>query len=350
MGLSVRILLRLVLAACWLAPSRPMARQDVLNWRVKVRPQLVLPNVSAAVARALLEPSSCVAEGGVTLSVTNSHHAWLRPEQFALLEGQTCFMRRMVSVCYGVVDRFGLCVNSSHKVPPSDFRRSNYAALIWAKWRIMADALTVARVAMWLDADVLLLRNPWVALDLLDPRKVGAFDFRHQSEDPCAATQIEELQAKCANVNGGQLVMSNYRLAAQIYAARPRNLTNFHRLDQDFVENILRNRTNGFRSCALPAHFASYCWSLPKRVLRKGRDNSIPLPKRVAYVPLCQRVTHHFNCVTDSMKKKKVMRSMVASWRAECGNSSSEVSPSASRLTSSLEDVSRSTTVTAVGA
>ena len=31
------------------------------------------------------------------------------------------------------------------KVAPADFRRSNYANLIWAKWRILADALTAVR-------------------------------------------------------------------------------------------------------------------------------------------------------------------------------------------------------------
>lgn len=303
-----------------------MAKQAVLNWRYKVRPELVLPNVSSAVARVIAEPSSCVADGGVTLSVTNSHHAHLRPEQFALLKDEECFMRRMVTVCYSVVDRFGLCVNSSHKVPPSDFRRSNYASLIWVKWRILADALTVARVAMWVDADVLLLRNPWVALGLLGASSVRAYDFRHQSEDPCAETEYAGLQAKCGNVNGGQLVLSNGRLPEQIYDSRPRNLTNYHRLDQDFVEAILRDKSKGFTACALPASFASHCWNLD---MRKGRDKSLPMPKRVPFTPLCRRITHHFNCVPERNKKTKMMRTMVATWQRDCGGgaNSSSVAP-----------------------
>lgn len=285
-----------------------------------MRPELVLPNVTTAVENVLREPSSCVPEGGVTLSVTNSHHAHLRPVQFALLGGHSCFMRRVVTVCYGVSDRFGLCINSSHKVPPSDFRRSQYASLIWAKWRILSDALRVARIGLWIDADVLMLRNPWVELGLLHARESLMYDFRHQSEDPCAESESAALQAKCANVNGGQLVLSDGRLAEQVYDARPRNLTNFDRLDQDFVEAIIRDRSKGFTACALPAAFASHCWNLD---MRKGRDKSLPMPKRVPFVPLCRRVTHHFNCVPERKKKTQMMRSMVAAWHRECGSNSS---------------------------
>lgn len=304
----------LVLSCC-VIPSRPYAKQAVLNWRYKVRPQIALPSVAAAVRNVLSEPSSCVPEGGVTLSVTNSHHSHLRPAQFALLEHERCFMQRMVTVCYSTTDRFGTCVNSSFKIPPSDFRRSFYASLIWAKWAILADALSAARIAMWVDADVLLLRNPWIALNLLDAHSTVLYDFRHQSEDPCAAHECEQLRAQCTNVNGGQLVMTNRLLAQHIYDSRPSNLTNYHRLDQDWVEAIIRNASNGFSSCALPASFASHCWNLD---MRKGRDPSLPLPKRVPFVSICNRVTHHFNCVPERRKKTIMMRTMINTWLRKC--------------------------------
>ena len=274
-------------------------------------------------SRALSQPSSCVPDGGIGLSVTNSHHAHLRPQQFALMLHQPCFMQRMVTVCYTVFDAYGVCVNSTYKIPPSDFRRSHYASLIWAKWLVLANALRVARVALWLDADVLVLRNPWLALGMLGSsgtsRGLGTsllYDFRHQSEDPCAEHECAQLRQKCANVNGGQLLMSSGLLAQQIYDSRPLNLTNYHRLDQDFVESIIHNQSSGFSTCALPASFASHCWNLD---MRKGRDKRLPMPKRVPFVPLCQRSTHHFNCVPERKKKNKMMQSMIDTWIQKCG-------------------------------
>lgn len=329
--------MRVVLLVCWLVPARQMAKQSVLNWRYKIRPELAVPNVSTAVAQALREQSSCVPVGGIALSVTNVHHAHLRPEQFALMKGHGCFMRRLVTVCYSVSDHFGLCVGSSYKVPPSDFRRSHYANLIWAKWRILADALSVANMAMWLDADVLLLRNPWLALGLLE-HNPSVYHFRHQSEDPCAESECAGLQANCANVNGGQLVMASRRLADQIYESRPENLTNYHRLDQDFVEAIIRDQRNGFTACALPASFASHCWNLD---MRKGRDKSIKLAKRVPFVPLCDRVTHHFNCVPERRKKTQMMRSMIDTWRRTCNSTTTLVTTLRSALMETADTTAR---------
>ena len=137
------------------------------------------------------------------------------------------------------------------KVAPADFRRSNYANLIWAKWRILADALTAvgphvkvcpsvrmqnvrpgcskssyrshngkpqqavvpalvrqpvrcmlhahgcapcthhqASTALWLDADVLVLRNPWALItptplwgaDTHAAAHAWAHDIRYQAE------------------------------------------------------------------------------------------------------------------------------------------------------------------------
>ena len=52
--------------------------------------------------------------------------------------------------------------------------------------------------------------------------------------------------------------------------------------------------------------------------MKKGRDTRVKLAKRVPYVPLCHRVTHHFNCVTNRKSKTKMMLNMVASWQQEC--------------------------------
>ena len=67
------------------------------------------------------------------------HHR-LRELQFERMAGHKCFMKRVVSICYGLSstqrragDALGTCVHGP-AVPPSDFKRSQYVALNWAKW------------------------------------------------------------------------------------------------------------------------------------------------------------------------------------------------------------------------
>ena len=141
-------MLRALVVTSLVLPIQSVAKQAVLNWRYKSRPLVPVPDVAPTVARALSQRSSCVPDGGVALSMTNNHHVHLRPQQFALVLHQPCFMQRVVTVCYSVNDPYGHCVNSTYKVPPSDFRRSHYASLIWAKWLVLANALSVANVAM----------------------------------------------------------------------------------------------------------------------------------------------------------------------------------------------------------
>ena len=107
------------------------------KWLTKKRPPLTVPNVTSAVAAAIARPSACVPDGAVMLSMTNAHHAKLRRLQFERVSNHTCFMTRVVSICYGLQGRdvddgtLGVCVHGP-PVPPSDFKRSQYVALNWA--------------------------------------------------------------------------------------------------------------------------------------------------------------------------------------------------------------------------
>ena len=138
----------------------------------KGRKAIGVPNVTLAVMRALAVPSSCVPEHAVMLSMATTHHMRLRPVQFARVAHLPCFLSRLVSVCYGFTDAYGECVvgecNQSMGLAnpclPSDYRRSQYVALNWAKWPLFIDTLRVARSALWLEADVVILRNPWELL------------------------------------------------------------------------------------------------------------------------------------------------------------------------------------------
>ena len=204
------------------------------KWLNKGRPELPVPNVTAAVATAISTPSSCVPDGGVLLSMTNVHHSRLRRLQFARFADTPCFMNRVVSVCYGLQPTaskaqsknndtspsLGVCVHGP-PVPPSDFKRSQYVALNWAKWPIFRDALVVARVVLWLEADVLILRNPWSFLpETATPSfqsQSQPYDIRYQPEAfPCESElQVGvgvKLRGNCElhpePINCGQLVVS----------------------------------------------------------------------------------------------------------------------------------------------
>lgn len=338
---SAALLRRLLLLAL-VDVTVQIADQHVLDIRKIVRPEIAVPSIDAAVAHALSKPSECVPDGGIMLSVTNKHHGRLRPLQFAFFHHRPCFMHRVVSVCFNnVTDAFGTCVRSTFVIPPSDFRRSNYANLIWAKWRIISDALYAgARTAMWFDADVLILRNPWTALHLLGSSAASApvYDIRYQSEPPPVAEQHMSCSKPlpvcpdCASINGGQLVVTNARIAAQIYAARPRNLSNTDRLDQDWVDAIIHNSSHfryllgnssqpQYSQCVLPASFVAECWSTPsfKRARspsarKRGARSAAPSG------PECSQVTHHFNCLPTRRDKQARMKLVIEQWQKTCGN------------------------------
>ena len=319
--------------------------QHVLEIRKIVRPELEVPSVTSAVSHALLRPSVCVPDGGIVLSVVNKHHARLRPVQFHFIRHRPCFMRRVVSVCFSnMTDSFGKCITSTFTVPPSDFRRSNYANLIWAKWRIIIDALAcpAAKMALWLDADVLILRNPWSALGLLGPQATDGpnFDIRFQSEGPPTAEQADPCTPPLpigsleSRLNGGQLLVTSAMLASHIYGARPRNLSNTDRLDQDWADALLYNVSRfsyllenasyaheprrRYSSCILPSTFVAECWNNPKFVHGKlGRSKGIKLLHGSLG---CQAASHHFNCVPTRRLKGSMMKDLVTSWSTKCGN------------------------------
>ena len=152
-----------------------------------------VPNVTDAVVSVLRTPSQCVPQHAVMLSMATTHHMKLRQSQFARVVHLQCFMARVVSVCYGFTDEYGTCVYGScnkslglaNPCLPSDYRRSQYVALNWAKWPLFIDTLRVARSALWLEADVVILQNPWELL-LADAQRTATVHdaVRYQFESP----------------------------------------------------------------------------------------------------------------------------------------------------------------------
>ena len=213
------------------------------------RGELHVPNMTSAVAAALNRPSRCVPDGGVMLSLANPHHRALRAAQFERVRHLKCFMRRVVSLCYGNwTDGLGTCVRApctgradgldddlDSACLKSDYRRGNYVSLNWAKWPIFIDALTVARTVLWLEADVAIVRNPWEGLLplLAQPRM---HDVLYQWElPPCGGVGNRALSsavapgAECCGavarsrwhpepLNCGQLVLTSLAFARAVWA------------------------------------------------------------------------------------------------------------------------------------
>ena len=112
------------------------------------RAPLVVPNSTGAVVAALARPSACVPDGAVVLSMANKHHSKLRKLQFERVRHLECFMARVISVCWGDwPDDLGVCVRGScnggvgSACLPSDYRRSQYVSLNWAKWPFFINVL-----------------------------------------------------------------------------------------------------------------------------------------------------------------------------------------------------------------
>jgi len=192
-------------------PIRTSRNQAVVS---RVRAALNVPNATAAVAEALARPSDCVPVGGVMLSMSNPHHQHLRQMQFSRIKHVKCLMDRVVSVCWGDWDDdLGTCVRgecgektkhggytADSACVGSDYRRSQYVSLNWAKWPFFIDALRVARVLLWIEADIVINRNPWEGLAGV-PGVDASWLVRHdQRAPPDVAYQWE--QPPCNRATG----------------------------------------------------------------------------------------------------------------------------------------------------
>ncbi|EOD19868.1 hypothetical protein EMIHUDRAFT_242491 [Emiliania huxleyi CCMP1516] len=92
----------------------------------------------------------------------------LRPLQFARVRELDCLTARLVSLCWNHSDAHGSCVQAPRAVldllrPGAAEPEVLYHLKCWSKWALLHAALEEARVALYVDADVLLLRNPFAA-------------------------------------------------------------------------------------------------------------------------------------------------------------------------------------------
>ncbi len=120
----------------------------------------------AAVRLQLSEPSSCVPAGTVMLSAVNRAQAALRKLALSKVAHLDCLMHRFITLVW---DHDGDESGSSVRAASPSIHvtsSSLYHYLTWSKWFVLSSALVHARAALFVDADVLLLRNPFSAPEL----------------------------------------------------------------------------------------------------------------------------------------------------------------------------------------
>ena len=249
-------------------------------WRGRL---VTLPPIASSVRHTLSRPSSCVPPGFIALTYYSPAHATLRELQLERVQSKRCFMTRLVTVCFGVAPNSSALDSSCVSAPAirgapsghaSTFRKPAYHELIWAKWRLMHDALSEggARGVLFVDSDVLLFRNPFRALGAAG---VPRFDLMFQGELACDGSESAcaggQPPSSC-HLNGGVLLAQSAALVARVIlrgeadalaaasasSARAGGAS-AAMLDQDVAESVLRS-SDDFRACHLPSQaFVGFC-------------------------------------------------------------------------------------------
>ena len=231
--------------------------------------------VQAAVRSALLVNSTCVPYGAVMLSYVND--AYLPLRAVALQPDRLpCLMKRFVSVCFGTRDpgtKLGACVSAA-PLPNVAYRSGHYFHFMWLKWRLMEIAMREAKSVLFVNADVMLLRNPFTRLpapakpnggDLLYSLSVGrTCDVPHATYPACPMTS-----AAC-QMSTGFVYVRNHQTAkaidnhfkTQVYPVMSRigglrlPLCGEHKEGKKLIDQLtlaaFLARRNKTRSCALP--------------------------------------------------------------------------------------------------
>ena len=294
------------------------------------------------VRKAVLRESSCVPGRGVMFSVVNKHMAPLRELAMQRVASLDCLMRRFVSLCLGGYrNRFGVCVDAPDVLPPGlqaadnassptairlNWSSTEYHKVTWAKWGLMHLALFEASYALCVDADALLLRNPFEHVELsllrghalLIQARVKALRRPHISyiswPSACAVLMPvlllrQEEMANCAiarghmdymcgapcRMNSGVFFSSSPDLSREIMQRLyPIVFTQSTWVDQDIVMKGMAENLS-YSSCRLPPAFAGHC--------------SDKLGVRIP--PPCELVTYHTTCLKSTSDKLAVAQAVL---------------------------------------
>lgn len=293
---------------------------------------LLNPMVSADVAsrfgkavRLALRDSagSCIPKGAVVLSIADPSVARLRELSLRRVARLQCFMRRVITLCLdGYTDsRGGTCVPAatqtrkgmSKAAGGSRHRSEKWSQLSWAKWPLLHVALSEggARMALFIDADVLLLRNPFARMDAA---QLAWPNFHHQEDCLTATDRAAKSCEQPCRLNTGFLLVTSASFCWEVLRQlHPRRWTARMPLDQDVLQwgmKAFLRRDHNVTSCSFPAQvFASHC-SEPyaQRLHVRG----------IKRINRCQLVAYHATCLYNVSQKLAQLEATLSQVERRC--------------------------------
>ena len=223
--------------------------------------------------RVASRPSSCVPRQTVIASTVNAYHADVFRLQASLLP--SCFLNRYGVLCSGKETYNASlpvsCIPLASSAPSdSKSRGGDFMLLTWLRWELMHLALSAPAVdaVLWLDSDVVVLRNPFVALAQVPGADEA--DLVHQVESALPEqllgtsslagvdlSEIFDLGLFMANINTGVMLVRKAELVLRTLLLR-KAMSDW---EQRTVNELLASGSRNWTTLGVPTDvFASGCW------------------------------------------------------------------------------------------
>ena len=270
--------------------------------------------IGSAVRSALQQPADgcAIPSGAVVLSIADPSVARLKEIVLRRVAHLQCFMRRLVTLCLGgyADSRGGTCVDVSRRKGGSSFRGEVWNQLSWAKWPLIYVALTQggAKLALFVDADVLLLRNPF---ERMDAARLPEVSFHHQEELSTCSNPSCGIPCR---INTGFLLVSSASFCREVMRQlHPRRWPARMPLDQDVLQwgmKAFLRREHNVTSCSFPAQaFTGHC-SEPyaQRLHVRG----------IKKINRCNLVSYHATCLTNVSSKLAQLEAILGQVERRC--------------------------------
>lgn len=260
-----------------------------------------------------LNTSQCnLPDGGIMYTLSN-HHLFpllvLRQEAMAKKGVLNCLQQRFITTC---LDEKCLMLCKAHKfsncalitmpetpytafgAQATSYQKNSYSYIVWLKWETLFSALSVAKEVFYLDADVLLLDNPFpdtrFGRDQTGRRIPGEYEFMYQRERGMK-------EKGCGgSVNGGLIYLRNSTsVQGKLIPAIANHKQDMIQLTGPSDQDIVGSYAKLVKYCTLPVDkFMGHCVS---------SQASNYNPK--------QMITYHTNCVAGLDTKINHIRSFI---------------------------------------
>lgn len=147
------------------------------------------------------------------------------------------------------------CVMGAHDVPASDFLRSSYVAITYFKWRIARDAIKIFDYVFILDADLVMVKNPWLAIK----PKINQYDTWYQKGKIVGNSGQLLFRASAATARYIDYVIYMETIeASRVEVAQAAKIKHSPlRLDQDNIPEAIKNSSVTYSE--LPTVFVGHC-------------------------------------------------------------------------------------------